>query len=567
MAGTIHTSSSNGGLSVKAYQGDGAVMLAFDIDEHLTQDLAGFAVQVTPPKGKPFYIPNRLNFTSGVHARTTPEQRVWTPSNLAPFQKFRWVYFPSDMTEGRYRYSVQAMFFLKSNGLKQGPSVDVEADTGFFHSGRMEMGFTRGYMSSQAYASKFKNAAYRPAGAKQLLYNTKPFQQQYEWLGYHARKMVFAFLDECLQDNSISVDMFAYDLDELDFIQGIAKLGPRLRAFLDDAPLHTKSGAVEPEAKAVLIRSAGAGNVKTGHFKRFAHNKVLIQKKDGKPVKALTGSANFSVRGLYVQANNVLVFDDADTAEHYEAAFNQAFNDPTKTQSQFPSSASAKQWFDIRGQGLPVFSVCFSPHTSGTVSLAKVAQEVAMADSSVLFSVMELGGSGPVLEELQKVFSQDKLFSYGVTQSTKGLKLYKPGSSSGSLVPFSYLQKSVPTLFANDFLKETSGGMGQVIHNKFVVVDFNDSEPVVFTGSSNLAAGGEIDNGDNLLAIYDRAIATAYAVEAIRLVDHYHFRAAMMGATKAKPLTLESSVERQPWWKAYYDLKNIKYRERMLFIR
>jgi phosphatidylserine/phosphatidylglycerophosphate/cardiolipin synthase-like enzyme len=46
-----------------------------------------------------------------------------------------------------------------------------------------------------------------------------------------------------------------------------------------------------------------------------------------------------------------------------------------------------------------------------------------------------------------------------------------------------------------------------MIHNKFVVVDFNGANPAVFTGSSNLTAGGEQQNGDNLIGLYDRSIA------------------------------------------------------------
>jgi len=563
MAGATNVSGNNGGLTAKAYRGDGAVMLAFDLDEHLTQDLAGFAVKVTPPKGKPYFLPNRLNFTQGIHSTTKPGQRVWTTSDQAPFQKFRWVHFPPDDAEASYTYTVQAMYFQKSDSLKQGPSVDIGLDVGYFHSGNMEMGFTRGYMSSQAYATKFKNAPFRPAGAKQLVYQTSPYAAQYVWLGYHARKMVFDFLNECINDKSITVDLFAYDLDEPDFVTGLTKLGSRLRAFLDNAPLHTKPGALEPEAKAMLAQSAGQGNVKTGHFKRFAHCKVLIQKKDGKPVKVLTGSANFSVRGLYVQSNNVLIFDDPGTAALYEQAFDQAFNDTTASQAGFPNSAIAKQWFDIKQAGLPPFSVCLSPHTSDAISLTKVAQEIAMADSSVLFAVMELEGGGEVLQELQKVPSRTNVFSYGVTQSTTGLNLYKPGSANGLLVPFSFLDKQVPPPFAQEF----SGGMGQVIHDKFVVVDFNDSEPVVFTGSSNLSSGGEVSNGDNLLAIYDRATATAYGVEAIKMVDHYHFRAVMQSATKSDPLLLQTGGAAKPWWQSYYDPANLKYHERMLFIR
>ena len=58
--------------------------------------------------------------------------------------------------------------------------------------------------------------------------------------------------------------------------------------------------------------------MKVGHFHRFAHSKVMIQKRNGRPTRVLTGSANFSVRGLYVQANNVLVVDDPEVAAVYE---------------------------------------------------------------------------------------------------------------------------------------------------------------------------------------------------------------------------------------------------------
>src|SRR5258708_26799877 len=136
--------------------------------------------------------------------------------------------------------------------------------------------------------------------------------------------MLFDFLAECAADTSSSVDAFADGLNEPDVIRALAKLGPGLRLFLDNAPLHTKPGALDPVGQAALAKTAGAANVKVGHFQRFAHDKVMIQKKNGKAVKVLTGSANFAIRGLYVQANNVLVFNDPAVADPYEQAFQQA---------------------------------------------------------------------------------------------------------------------------------------------------------------------------------------------------------------------------------------------------
>ena len=110
---------------------------------------------------------------------------------------------------------------------------------------------------------------------------------------------------------------------------------------------------------------------------------------------------------------------------------------------------------------------------------------------------------------------------------------------------------------------------GQVIHDKYVVCDFNGDNPAVFTGSSNLATGGEKNNGDNLLAIHDSEFARAFAVEPIRLVDHYHFRDGMEQATADKRLTNQGASPKgeDAWWKPYYDDRDLKLMKREFFIR
>lgn len=551
----LHASASKQGLTVKVYRGDGSAMLAFNVDKNRTKNLAGFAVKRTAPDGKSIYLPNRLGFSSCVTSETKVEEMEGHPSNEAPFQKFRWIDVPEEMQPGDFSYEVTAIYFDKGDKLTAGPTVQVSLEIEPKKLGAMEYGYTRGYLASQAYTDLFNNKPIRPA-TKTLDYDTDPYCKQYEWLGYHARKMVFDFINECLTDKTLSLDLFAYDLDEPDFVRDLQKLGIRLRAYLDNAPLHTKKGALEIEAHSLLVKSAGAERVKQGHFQRFAHNKVMIQMRDGKAVKVLTGSANFSVRGLYVQANNILVFDDPTIAALYEAAFEEAFTSAPK----FASSDIARGWNDVNVAGLPKLSFCFSPHKTGSVSLDKVADAIQKATSSVLFAVMALSGGGGVMDDL-KTLPGKKIFSYGMTQTSGGIKIYKPGQSDGIIVPFSYLKGKVPPPFQDEY----SGGAGIVIHDKFVVVDFNGDDPVVFTGSSNLAAGGEKQNGDNLIAIYDREVAAAYAIEAIRLVDHYHFRAMMKTATSSNPLCLAGNDAKVKWWQPAYDPKNILAKERVLF--
>jgi hypothetical protein len=570
-----------GALTVKAYRGDACVLIAMDMDPTQCQNLAGFAIARSTDGGKTWtYTPNRLSFNpdKGVDASTDINVQLAQrdTSDVAPYQKFRWIDFPPDDVTGPYTYKVEAKYFSSDAALK-GTTTTMPLTTGAAVTFSLtlqgtiypnfQLGFTRGYVSSQAFADKFPNVT-AMREARNVTYkttdtipNTKPpttWRDMYHWLGGDARQILSDFLSQCETDKA-GYDVFAYDLDEPDFIKVLirdAEAGRPIRMLLDDASLHTKASAMEPAAAALLTK-AGV-TVKRGHFKRYAHDKCVIERDSaGNAIRVLTGSANFSVRGLYVQSNSIIRINDAQVA----ALYGQAFDDAWTAMSTFDTSEIAGGWFDAAGPGIPKFSVSFAPHTTGAVSLDRVAAAIKNAKSSVLFAVMELTGGGDVLSELANLQQRTDIFSYGVTQTTTGLKFFKSGGANGLLVPFGYLKAHVPI----PFRAEWNGGMGQVIHHKFVVVDFNDANPIVFCGSSNLAEGGEESNGDNLLAISDPAIAMLYGVEAIKLVDHYEFRSVEQSATSAAPLLLQGPSQPQPWWKSSFDPTSIKNRERTLF--
>src|SRR5436190_832714 len=548
------------GLSFKAYRGDSCTLLAFDLADQHADDLAGFAVEYTDPAGRTHPVLNRLSFDRPVTARTTPAQRRWTPTLQAPLQKFHWVHFPESIDPGPYTYRATAMLFRPGSDdeIEPGPSATLAIELIEDGFSKFELGFTRGYISSQAYAERFKNAPIEPSKPT-VDFATAEYERRYRWLGFHGRRLIFDFLDETIADPQLTLDVFAFDLNEPDVVRALEQLGPRLRLYLDNSKSHVRRGARELAAAKLLAQSAGDSNIAIGHFGRLAHNKVLIQKRRGAAVKVLAGSANFSVRGLYVQSNNVFVFDDVETARLYEQAFEQAWTNA----HGFRSSPISARWFKGDGPGLPAFDVSFSPHASPDVSLDPVAEAITKAQSSVLFSVMEIGaGSGPVLDASRALPKRKDLYAFGTTQRLNGaLKVTASGRPNSPFIPFAYLAKNVP----EPFQQEWGGGAGEVIHHKFVVVDFNDLNPAVFAGSSNLAAGGERDNGDNLVAFYDRSVATTYAVEAIRLIDHYRFRAVKRNATKQDPMRLRTRRER--WARDYYNQNKPQYHERLLFVR
>jgi hypothetical protein len=155
----------------------------------------------------------------------------------------------------------------------------------------------------------------------------------------------------------------------------------------------------------------------------------------------LTGSANFSLRGLYVQANSVLIFDDPGIAELYEQAFEQAFND----ENWFKSSNIASQWFDsTMNQNTPV-SISYAPHKTA-FPLGTVSQVIDLAKSSVFFAVMETTGGGSVMPALKNLSNKNDILSLGTIEQESQLSLFKQGKNSG-VASFSFLKKNVSKPF------------------------------------------------------------------------------------------------------------------------
>jgi hypothetical protein len=96
-------------------------------------------------------------------------------------------------------------------------------------------------------------------------------------------------------------------------------LGPRLRAIID---AHYEQGNPESAESISARRLSDSGaEVRRLHFGRQQHIKVLLVRRSGKPIRILTGSTDFSLRGFYIQAYNALLFNHDNVASLYGAVF------------------------------------------------------------------------------------------------------------------------------------------------------------------------------------------------------------------------------------------------------
>jgi phosphatidylserine/phosphatidylglycerophosphate/cardiolipin synthase-like enzyme len=597
-------------LTLRAYKGDAKTLLAWDLPETADiTNLAGFTIECRPGELDPFYLYNTLQFEFPERHAQDPNEPPYSSIN-APFHKFRWLHIPGSAHQGlapflgRYRYTVSPRFFDSHGSLQpldptRGVWVDVDVLP--IRTKRFAAGFTRGFTQSQAFVRRFGlQAKIRPDGDT-LLFDTNQvagvdakgqqftYAEEYAWSGFTARQRIFELLDEVTNDVTLHLKVFAYDLNEPEIMGKLLTLAEqgRIRMILDDASLHhsTKTPKGEDEFETLFRQRAGAGaEICRGSFGRYAHDKVFVVGDDGGARKVLTGSTNFSVTGLYVNSNHVLVFDDTKVASTYDRLFETAWaNDVHR--AAFAKSDLANEVFAFGGRSTPATEITFAPHPEpfALATLTSIADRIEQerqtspAKGSVLFAVMELDqGTGPVLPALTQLHADERVFSYGISDTTDGIALYKPGTKTGVLVT----GKPYRTRLPPPFNQVRDVGSGHQVHHKFIVCGFNGDDPIVYCGSSNLALGGEENNGDNLLAIRDPYVATAFAIEAVGLVDHFHFldqyqtekASTTRGASPPPALITEAAAAAGwhlsttgRWARPYFDPNDLRYIDRKLF--
>jgi phosphatidylserine/phosphatidylglycerophosphate/cardiolipin synthase-like enzyme len=555
-------------FTLKVHRGDGMALLAMNWKSGTPpDDFVGFGIQYREPGGDKFFsLKNLLNFLDA-QGRVS---RKRTSTMLSPIQMFRWVHFPRNPNlAGEFTYRVTPVFMNGDGELSYGESqeagIELRRET---YPGRLNVTFTRGFVSSQAFVSRYESrgplSRLLPAKADRGLsfVPTHPeTQDALSWMGFETREAILDVLDRAIADPKASVRVVAYDLNEPDIVARLEQIGPRLKVIIDDSGSHGKPRSSEAEAARRLVASAGAGNVKRHHMGGLQHNKTIVV--DGPKVRAVVcGSTNFSWRGFFVQANNAVVLRGKKPVRAFLAAFEAYWrhDDP----GDFGATASA-EWVDLGLRGIRA-RVAFSPHSTENALLAAIADDIRQnAASSLFYSLAFLYQTkGPIRQAIEDVTRDDKIFVYGISdRKVGGLDVQDP---NGNLEPVyaAALTQDAP----EPFRAEPKGGGGNRMHHKFVVVDFNRPTARVYLGSYNFSDPADSANGENLVLIRNRRIAVSYAVEALRIFDHYHFRVTEKEKKrKRKKFALvrpPRKPDQKPWWDRYYTDPH-KVRERELF--
>jgi phosphatidylserine/phosphatidylglycerophosphate/cardiolipin synthase-like enzyme len=555
-------------FTLTCYRGEGMCLLAMNWKQDTPPDnFVGFAIEYMEPGDTQFYtLKNRLAFPDA-SGQLNPNT---LSSRLSPFQQFRWIHFPSNAsTPGIFTYRVTSVFMDKNGILSYGDfqeaGIELEAET---YPGELNICFTRGFISSQAFVDQFgTNGGVgtllpQNANAGITFKSTDPKEETaLAWMGFEARSAILNALDAAIADSTAQVRVAAYDFNDPEIVSRLEQLQGRLKIIIDDSGSHKSATASETKAAAMLTISAGADNVQRQHMGDLQHNKTIVVNGDKTKI-AIGGSTNLSWRGIYVQNNNAVVLQGENAVQIFSDAFDNLWASPDSPR-RFNNTASA-DWNDLGFTNVKA-QVTFSPHSTSNAKLQEVADDISSTESSLFYSLAFLYETkGAIQDAIMKVTGEDNIFVYGLSDKTVGgLDIQLPNGNPPIAFPAALL-KDVPPPFD----QEATGGSGTRLHHKFVVIDFNKPTARVYTGSYNFSFAADTKNAENLFMIKDPRVATSYMVEAVSMFDHYMFRDAEANANDDQPLELQKppsdGSEDKPWWDKYWTDTREK-RDRELF--
>ena len=568
---------------VRPYLSPTLVLLALDWARGETEPgFLGFAIKRSPGFFRPgdasraleSWLPNRITFDGAV-----PAGKPDAPTRLAPVQKFMWwdARIEPEDRKGHFVYTVYPVV-----GTPVDPQL-LEAEAGVVPvtlPDHVEAGigtwFNRAVLSSQAFNRQLSAMHLAPGGV--------PSPEQAlalrEWL---ANDLQLAF-SEVLRGASKAVSAVYHLTDPL-------WVRPQLEAFARGKPAHSmavvydahrvkaKGQPAQPTPNAEAIAELRPpidfyGRDRTA----IMHNKFIVtdgRDQSGKPSRVLMGSANFTTGGLTTQSNLLHVFDSVPLAQAYNRRAAALAANPTKQET----AGLAPAWSPVIELGKARIRVSFSPEPRGEREQTDtVIAAIRAAKRSVLFCLFT-----PTDQALRKACFDagdrglmmfglvNRLASAAAVEATSGsgsmltspqlagVELFHRSRENRDVVDGRYFSPAtVPAGFEPElrlFPGEAAPPYAPVvIHHKFIVVDAEGSDPIVYTGSANMSDNSEHNNDENVLEIRHPATAGIYLAEFMRLYEHYRARALRIKHRASRsgdrgPLKLSPS---RTWADKYY---------------
>ncbi|MEK9285462.1 phospholipase D-like domain-containing protein [Bradyrhizobium sp. ISRA442] len=517
------TGSGNGNVVVKAYTSPTLVLLAYDWpagDEH--EDFLGFAIERTPgfDGAAKSWLPNRIGFKG-----PKPDHSDF-PSSEAPIQKFYWWDARIDTKDRGHSFKYRIVPVRgKPDALNlldaQATAIDVQVPLTEEYG--ITTHFNRAVVSSQAFSKQFPEIT---TAAQQKAARA--------WLGNGMEQAVPQFLDRAAGKD---IEGAIYHLtDETWIIPALKNYG----GLISLAYNHTSKDQASDDAIQELEDSGRPADLFAARtHASIMHNKFLVRVGAADhPEAVLAGSANFTSEGLSAQANVLHAFESPELAKLYLARKRLLDGDPGLSETQ----KAQKGWSDEVVVGDATIRSFFPPEGNKTrVSIDTIIDAIKAAKHSILLcafdptdmnllnAVFDASDEGKMMLALvNRVPAKEPTGDPSHGDVAAKIAILDRAQKSDEIVGFgAFSAKDTPT----DFMPERVLWPGEDpkimvrVHHKFVVIDAEGDNPVVFTGSANFSGNSLHHNDENMLEITKcPRIAGMYMAEFLRLYEHYRAR-------------------------------------------
>ena len=552
----------------KAYASSHVILLAFNWEEGKTNNaFIGFAIQRSPGmfiKGgtqeKKSWLANRLNFAGPAKAGD------YAGSDKNPIQKFMWWDAQiNDADEGKiFTYTITPAVYDKTDAANPvklvtaaAKDIKVKVPSHKTSDGKITSYFNRAVVSSQSFSKRFVDS-------KTNKFKEAKRKEAYAWL---ANGMPDAFAE--LMNGADSIEGAIYHLHDNEWVIPAMKAFHGNISMVLDFHVYTKDSAdgkhkkdepKDPENAAAITALANVG-FKLRDKTNIMHDKFMVQLKTGQPKKLLMGSANFTTGAITSQANLLHIFDSPELAQLYLLQKQLLQSNPA-----LADTAKKGQRSKSVAIGNATVRVFFSPETDDSkkpnparLALKPVTDAIKNAKQSIVFCIFTPTDK-PIRDEIFKKAGEGKMMFglvnsigkaapggdtkrqdvlakveiYNRSQKDKDVFSHrafdKGNTPNGFWTEISNIQKDMKLKLDDDGEQGTqtnsAGAAPEVyIHHKFIVIDGETSNPVIYTGSANFSGNSCYHNDENMLEIKGSPeLAKTYLAEFMRLYEHYRAR-------------------------------------------
>ena len=490
-------------------------------------------------------------------AGQNPQPGETRPSTDWPIQRFTWTDYDVQFGD-TVSYMVVPILWVNNATSKDSGNASAWSQTATVGTGKdFEAYFNRGIISSQFMSAQLDNLQETDKQATLADTLADPNSTIRQFLGGVLAEKLFSEMDIVAKDDTLSIYLALYELNEEIFIGKLKEIGHRCNIVLANGAFQKKPHNDENYDVREDLKSTSKVNVfdriVTG--KHFAHNKFIVFCKGNVPYKVWTGSTNTTSNGLYTQVNNAVLINDATVAGWYFNEWKQLMD---------AKDAYPEPYIAYNSQGHPAHNgttTWFAP-VNALQDMKAAKALIDGAKEGILFLFFNPGTKDTLYDEIMTKYTNEAnnpFFVHGIMNQDPGGKVHplifihkgnKLSTNYDTLMP-----KSVNQEFA--YWKDEIKPKMVTIHSKVVVIDPFGANPIVMTGSHNDGDKASGFNDDNLNFIMGNpALAQQYAVNILSVYDHFHWRYAL-AQNNAGSKAYQGLSNDPNWMKSYLTGNNL----------